>query len=93
VLDWGVEDVPAVRVSDVLLLWVRHRHTDNREKQTLKLETIGVHDRHSHIGGKMHVRKSAPGLGGFSRLENEASANDESGRWSSITASIKYPVS
>jgi hypothetical protein len=62
-------------------------------KQTLKLETVGVHDRHSHIGGKMHARKSAPRVGGFSRQENEASANDESGRWSSITASIKFPVS
>jgi hypothetical protein len=28
-------------------------------KQTLKLELIGVHDRHSHIGGKMHACKSA----------------------------------
>ncbi len=45
-------------------------------KQTLKLETIGVHDLHSHIGGKMNTRKSAPGVGGFSRHENEASAND-----------------
>ncbi len=26
--------------------------------QILKLETIGVHDQHSHIGGKMHARKS-----------------------------------
>ena len=26
-------------------------------KQTLKLETIGVHDQHSHIGGKMHACK------------------------------------
>ncbi len=33
-------------------------------KQSLKLETIGVHDRHSHIGGRMHARKSASGLGG-----------------------------
>jgi hypothetical protein len=48
-------------------------------KQSLKLETIGVHDRHSHIGGRMHARKSAPGVGGFSRPESEASANDESG--------------
>jgi hypothetical protein len=38
-------------------------------KQSLKLETIGVHDRHSHIGGGMHARKSAPGVGGFSRPE------------------------
>jgi hypothetical protein len=52
-------------------------------KQTLKLETIGVHDRHSHIGGRMHARKSAPGVGGVSRPEIEASANDESGGWSS----------
>jgi hypothetical protein len=52
-------------------------------KQSLKLETIGVHDRHSHIGGRMHARKSAPGVGGFSRPESEASANDESGGWSS----------
>ena len=48
-------------------------------KQSLELETIGVHDRHSHIGGRMHARKSAPGVGGFSRPEGEASANDESG--------------
>ncbi len=48
-------------------------------KQSLKLETIGVHDRHSHIGGRMHTRKSAPGIGGFSRPESEAFANDESG--------------
>ncbi len=27
-------------------------------KQTLKLETIRVHDQHSHIGGKMHASKS-----------------------------------
>ncbi len=58
-------------------------------KQTLKLETIGVHDRHSHIGGKMHARKSAPGVGGFSRPESEGSANDESGGWSFIN----FPVS
>ncbi len=51
-------------------------------KQSLKLETIGVHDRHSHIGGRMHARKSAPGVGGFSRPESEASTNDESGWWS-----------
>ncbi len=56
-------------------------------KQSLKLETIGVHDGHSHIGGKMHARKSAPGVGGFSRPESEASANDESGGWSSINFS------
>jgi hypothetical protein len=31
-------------------------------KQSLKLETIGVHDRHSHIGGRMHARTSAPGV-------------------------------
>jgi hypothetical protein len=31
-LDWGVEDVPAVRVSDALLLRMRHRHTDERDK-------------------------------------------------------------
>jgi hypothetical protein len=49
-------------------------------KQTFKLETIRVHDRHSHIGGKMRARKSAPGVGGFSRPESKASANDESGR-------------
>jgi hypothetical protein len=49
-------------------------------KQTLKLETIGEHDRKSHIGGEMHARKSAPGVGEVSRHENEASANDESGR-------------
>ncbi len=53
-------------------------------KQSLKLETNGVHDRHSHIGGRMHARKSAPGIGGFSRPESEASGNDESGGWSSI---------
>ncbi len=41
----------------------------------------------------MHARKSAPGVGGFSRHENASSANDESGGWSSITASIKFPVS
>ncbi len=48
-------------------------------KQSLKLETIGVHDRHSHIGSRMHAHKSAPGVGGVSRPESEASANDESG--------------
>jgi hypothetical protein len=57
-------------------------------KQTLKLETIGVHDQHSHIGGKMHACKSAPGVGGFSRPESEASANDKSGWWSSINFSV-----
>jgi hypothetical protein len=50
-------------------------------KQSLKLETIGVHNRHSHIGGRMHARKSAPGVGRFSRPESEASGNDESGGW------------
>jgi hypothetical protein len=50
-------------------------------KQIPKLETIGGH---SHIGGRMHARKSAPGVGGFSRPESEASANDESGGWRSI---------
>jgi hypothetical protein len=45
-------------------------------KQTLKLETIRVHDRHSHIGGRLHVRKSAPGVGWFSRPESEASSDD-----------------
>jgi hypothetical protein len=54
-LDWGVEDVLAGGVSDALLLQVRHRHTDYRAKQTLKLETIGVHDQRSHIGSKMHA--------------------------------------
>jgi hypothetical protein len=48
-------------------------------KQTLALETIGVDDQHSHTGGKMHARKSAPGVGGGSPLESEGSANDESG--------------
>ncbi len=48
-------------------------------KQTLKLETIGVHDLNSHVGGRMHTRKSSPGVGGFSRPESKASANDESG--------------
>jgi hypothetical protein len=57
-------------------------------KQTLTLQMIGVHDRHSHTGGKMHSRKSAPGLGGFSRQESEGSANDESGRCSSIKFSF-----
>jgi hypothetical protein len=80
--------VRAVRVSYALLLQMRHRHTHYRDKlltkQTLKLETIGAHDRHSHIGGKMHARESTPGVGGFSGPESEASANDESGGWSSI---------
>ena len=52
-------------------------------KQSLKLEAIGVHDRHSHIGDRMHARTSAPGVVGFSQPESEASANDESGGWSS----------
>jgi hypothetical protein len=47
-------------------------------KQTLKLDSIRVHDRHSHAGAKMHARKSAPGAGGFSRPESAGSANDES---------------
>ncbi len=47
-------------------------------KQTLKLETIRVHDHHSHAGAKMHSCKSAPGAGGFSCPESEGSANDES---------------
>jgi hypothetical protein len=34
-------------------------------KQILKLETIGVRDQHSHIGGKMHASKSAPGVVDF----------------------------
>ncbi len=66
-LDWGVEDVLAVRVSDVLLLQMRHLHTDYRDKADLKLETIRVHDLHSHIGGRMYDHKSAPEVGGFSR--------------------------
>jgi hypothetical protein len=37
----------------------------------------------------MHTRKSAPRVGGFSRPEREASANEESGGWSSIN----FPVS
>jgi hypothetical protein len=40
----------------------------------------------------MHASKSAPGVGGFSRPEREASANDESGGWSSIKASINFPI-
>jgi hypothetical protein len=56
---------------------------------TLELETIGVHDGHSYIGGKMYSRKSSPGVGGFLRPKSEASANDESGGWSSIS----FPVS
>jgi hypothetical protein len=39
-------------------------------KWTLKLETIGVYDGHSHIEGKMHARKSAPGVCGFSSPES-----------------------
>jgi hypothetical protein len=42
-------------------------------KQTLTLETIRVHDQHSHIGGKMQAHaasKSAPGVGGFSCSES-----------------------
>jgi hypothetical protein len=38
------------------------RDTDIRiteTKQTLTLETIGMHDLHSHVAGKMHARKSA----------------------------------
>ncbi len=51
---------------------------------TLTLETIGMHDQHSHKGGKMHARKSTPGIGGFSRRASEGSASqgsvtDESG--------------
>ncbi len=34
-----------------------------KTKQTLQLEIIGVHDRHSHIGGKMHACKSAQLVG------------------------------
>ncbi len=37
----------------------------SREGQTLTLETIRVHVRHSHKGVKMHARKSAPGVRGF----------------------------
>jgi hypothetical protein len=33
---------------------------------------------------RMHARKSAPGVGGFSRPESEASANDQSGGWSPL---------
>jgi hypothetical protein len=60
-------------------------------KQTLKLERIGVHDQHSHIRGKMHARKSIPGVGGLSRPESKTSpsANNESGGQSSIN----FPVS
>jgi hypothetical protein len=87
VLDWAVEDVLGVLVSDVLLLWIPGiRITET--KQTLKLEMIGVHDQHSHIGGKMHAHRSAPGVGGFSRPESEGPANDESGGWSSIYFSV-----
>jgi hypothetical protein len=43
----------------------------------------------NYIGGKMHARNSAPGVGGFSRPDSEASANEESGGWSSIN----FPVS
>ncbi len=88
-LDRGVEDVPAVRVSDALLLRCDTGIliTETKHWQILKLEMIGVHDRHSHIGGKMHARKSAPGVGGVSRPDSEASANDESCGWSSINFS------
>jgi hypothetical protein len=48
-------------------------------KQTLRLETIGVHDQHSHTGGKMYTRKSAREGGGVSHSGSEGSANDESG--------------
>ncbi len=51
--------------------------------QSLKLETIGVHDQHIHIGGRMHAHKSAPEVGGVSRPVCDASSNDESGGWSS----------
>jgi hypothetical protein len=61
-------------------------------KQTLQLETIRVHDQHSHTGtlsrGKMHARKSAPGVDVFSRPESEGTANDEAGGWSSIKFSV-----
>ncbi len=60
---------------------MRHPIRITETKQTLKLETVGVHDRHSHIGGKMQARKSAPGVGGFLRPESKASAP---GGWSSI---------
>ncbi len=53
-------------------------------KRSLKLETIGVHDQHSHIKGRMRACKSAPGVGGFSLPKSDASGNDESGGWSSI---------
>jgi hypothetical protein len=80
VLDWAVVDVPAVRVSDDSCgcdTSIRITET----KQTLKLETIRVHDRHSHIGGKMHACKSAPGVGGLQvRSWSWPSASDESGR-------------
>ncbi len=57
-------------------------------KQTIKLETIRVHDQHSHTGGKMHARKYVPGVGGFSRPESEGSKNNESGGWSSVNFSV-----
>jgi hypothetical protein len=78
VLDWAVEDVLGVRVSDALLCGCDTGIRITKTKQTLKLET---NDRHSHIGGTVHARKSAPGVGGFSRQESEGSANDESGGW------------
>jgi hypothetical protein len=31
-LDWAVEDILGVCVSDAVLLRMRHLHTDNREK-------------------------------------------------------------
>jgi hypothetical protein len=60
-------------------------------KQTLTLETISVHDRHSHTGGKMHASKSTPGVGGFFRSVSEGSANDESIWWSAINISYLLP--
>ncbi len=49
--------------------------------QTLTLETIEVHDRHSHSVTKMNASKSAPGVGGYSSSDSKGSAKDESGWW------------
>ena len=77
-LDSAVEDVLGVRLSNVFFLWCDTGIRITEIKQTLTLETIGVMIE-TATSGAMHACKSAPGVGGFSSSESEASANDESG--------------
>jgi hypothetical protein len=78
-----IGETKTLRQYECLMRYSCGCDTGIRITETKQSETIGVHDQHSHIGGRMHARKSAPGVGGVSRPESKASANDESGGCSS----------